>query len=151
MIRNKKEKKIKTTLYQYENQNLLGVTLQQIKKYKTSPNIKIQFQKRESGPSGGLMTTLDIYNKLTKKDLTNSLKIAGTGTIEEDGSIGEIGEIKYKLLGAEKQKADIFLAPTGENYETCKKVKKEKKLKIKIIEVKTIEDAITKLENLKEN
>ena len=30
-------------------------------------------------------------------------KIVGTGTIEEDGSVGEIGGVKYKLSGAVKK------------------------------------------------
>ena len=112
-------------------------------------NVKINFKKTESGPSGGLITTLDIYDKLTEDDLTNSLKIAGTGTINEDGTIGSIGEVKYKLLGAVSDDADVFLVPSGENYKTCMEVKKEKKLDIKILEIKNIEDAIEKLEKLK--
>lgn len=146
--RNNKEKLLKNKVYQEDNRKILGVGLEALNTFKTTPNIKIKFKKSESGPSGGLITTLDIYNKLTKKDLTKGLKIAGTGTIEEDGSIGTIGEVKYKLLGAVKDKADIFLVPSGENYQECVKVKKEKKLKIKLIEVKNIKEAIEKLKKI---
>lgn len=149
IIRDKKEKIVDTKIYKLEDKLILGVMLGEISEYKTNPLIKINFKNNESGPSGGLITTLSIYNQLTKKDITSSYKIAGTGTIEENHAIGEIGEIKYKLLGASREKADIFLTPSGDNYKTCVKVKKEKKLKIKIIEVKTIEDAIEKLNNLK--
>ena len=85
---------------------------------------------------------------VTKKDLTKKLNIAGTGTIEADGSIGEIGEVEYKLLGAVRGGADVFLVPAGDNYKTCKKVAKEDNLDIEIIPVKTIEEAIEKLEEL---
>ena len=97
------------------------------------------------------MTTLAIYDTLIPEDLTNGLKIAGTGTIEEDGSVGEIGGVKYKLAGAERDDADIFFAPTGENYEEAIKIKKDKNYKIKVIEVKTLNDAINYLKSLKNN
>ena len=126
----------------------MGVILQVVNKYETNPKVEMNFKRDESGPSAGLITTLAIYDKLTKSDLTKQLKIAGTGTIEIDGSIGEIGGVKYKLLGAEAGNADIFLVPSGNNYKECVKIKKEKKLKIKLIEVSTIDEAIEKLENL---
>ena len=147
--RNNKEITVKCPIYVNEGTKILGVALQTVTEYDTDPDIDIKFRGSESGPSGGLMTTLDIYNKLTKKDLTNNLDIAGTGTINTDGSIGQIGGVNYKLLGAVNGGADVFLVPDGKNYKTCAKLKKEKKLKIKLIKVKNIEDAINKLEKLK--
>lgn len=149
VMRKGKEKEISCKIYENNGKKILGVSLQVVHKYKTDPKVDIKFKKDESGPSGGLITTLDIYNKLTKKDLTSSLKIAGTGTIEEDGRIGTIGGVEYKLIGAEAGGADVFLVPSGENYEECKKVKKEKKLAIKLISVDTFADAVSKLEKLK--
>lgn len=147
--RKNKEKIIKSKLYKYEDRLILGVGLQFVRKYETDPEVKIKFKSSESGPSGGLITTLEIYNQLTKKDITKGLKIAGTGTIEEDGTIGEIGGVEHKILGAADDKADVFLVPSGDNYKDALKYKKEKNLKIKLIEVKTIEDALNKLEKLK--
>lgn len=147
ILRNKKEKILKCKVHKYKNERLIGIAIQEVNKYKTNPKVKIKFKDSEAGPSAGLITTLEIYNNLTKEDITHSLKIAGTGTIEEDGNVGEIGGVKYKLLGAEKAKADIFLAPAGNNYKTCIKLKKKRKLKIKIIEVKNIKQAIRKLKS----
>ena len=147
--RNNKEKEIETKVYKYKDRLILGVGLQFVKEYDTDPEVKIKFRRSESGPSGGLITALEIYNQLTKKDLTKGKKITGTGTIEEDGTIGQIGGVEHKLLGAYDDKSDIFLVPDGQNYKDALKYKKEKKLKIKIIKVKTFEDAINKLENLK--
>ena len=147
VLRNNKEKTFDAKLYRDNDQNKLGIAFTTINKYKTSKKIKLKFKDNESGPSGGLMTTLDIYNKLTKSDITNGLKIAGTGTIEIDGSIGEIGGVKYKVLGADKKKADVFLVPKA-NYKEAIKTVKKNKLKIKIISVSNIEDAINKLSNL---
>ncbi len=147
--RKNKEKELDVKVYEQEGRKLLGVSLQYASEYKTNPELEIKFKKSESGPSGGLITTLEIYNQLTKKDLTKGYTIAGTGTIEEDGSIGQIGGIEHKILGAVSAKADIFLCPPETNYEQAKKYIKEKNLKIKLIKVKTIQEAIEKLEELK--
>ncbi len=149
IIRNNKKQTLETSLYEEDDYRILGVGLQKLSKYKTIPEVTIQFKKSESGPSGGLITTLEIYNQLTKKDITKGYKIAGTGTIEEDGTIGQIGGVEHKILGASSAKADYFILPNGENYKDALKYCKEKKLKIKLIAVDSIEDAIEKLEALK--
>lgn len=149
IIRDKKEIEVKNKVYELENSKIIGVYLQYVKEYKTEPKVEIHFKNNESGPSAGLITTLEIYNQLTNKDLTKGYTIAGTGTIEVDGSIGEIGGIEHKILGAASAKADYFLSPSGNNYKQAKKYIEDKNLKIKLIEVKSIEDAIEKLEGLK--
>ena len=109
--------------------------------------IEINYKSRESGPSGGMMMALTTYTYLTGIDLTNGKKVVGTGTIDMDGNVGDIGGVKYKLIGAVKNKADIFLVPNGENYEEAIKIKQEKGYKIKIIGVSNIKEAINKLKN----
>lgn len=148
VIRKNKEIDIDTNVYTKDGKKIIGVYLQEVSEYETNPKVEVKFKSKESGPSAGLITTLSIYDKLTKGDLTKGLKIAGTGTIEVDGAIGEIGGVKYKLAGAVKNKADVFLVPNGDNYEECVKLKKNNKYKIKIIGVSTIEEAIEKLNNL---
>lgn len=147
--RKNKEEEIEVPIFESDGKKVIGVLLQYVKDYKTDPKVNIKFERDESGPSGGLITTLEIYNQLTKKDITKGKKIAGTGTIEEDGTIGEIGGIEHKILGAADAKADLFLVPSGQNYKDAVKYKKDKNLKIKLVEVKTIEDALEKLEDLK--
>lgn len=148
VIRKNKEIDIDTNVYTKDGKKIIGVYLQEVSEYETDPKVEVKFKSKESGPSAGLITTLSIYDKLTKVDLTKGLKIAGTGTIEVDGAIGEIGGVKYKLAGAVKNKADVFLVPNGDNYEESVKLKKNNKYKIKIIGVSTIEEAIEKLNNL---
>lgn len=143
--RKKKLKEIEVTLYEKDHTILSGIYISSVEEYKTDPKIKIKFKKSESGPSGGLIETLDIYNQLTKKDITKGRIIAGTGEIDDEGNILTIGGVEYKLLGAEKKKADVFLVPKGENYQTCLKMKKKKKLKIKVIGVSTFKEALEKL------
>lgn len=64
------------------------------------------------GPSAGTMFTLAVYDVLTPGDLTAGKKVAGTGTMEPDESVGPIGGIRQKLHGARDGGADYFLAPT---------------------------------------
>lgn len=147
--RNNKEKEIDAKIYEDEEGNLLvGIFFTTLKEYKTNPVANIKFNKDESGPSGGLMTTLSIYNQLVKEDITKGLKIAGTGTIDENGTIGEIGGIEYKVLGAAKGKADIFIAPSGDNYKDAKKIIKKERLKIKLIEGKNFDQVIKELKKI---
>ena len=68
------------------------------------------------GPSAGLMMALNVYNNLIPKDITNSLVIAGTGTIEIDGSVGPVGGIKQKVIAAKRAGAELILVPTA-NFE----------------------------------
>lgn len=147
--RSGKEQLLKTKLFKRDNQILIGVYLTKIDDFKTTPKVNIKFKKSESGPSAGLMTSLAIYNQLVKEDITKGHTIAGTGTIDQDGNVGEIGGVEYKLLGAVDGKADVFLVPKGDNYKDVMKIVKKQKLKIKVIEVSTFEETIKKLEELK--
>jgi PDZ domain-containing protein len=63
------------------------------------------------GPSAGLMFSLAIYDALTPGELTGGKNIAGTGTMDDKGTVGPIGGIRQKLIGARRAGADYFLAP----------------------------------------
>jgi len=63
------------------------------------------------GPSGGLMLSLGIVDKLTPGELNGGHKVAGTGTIDPDGKVGAIGGIGQKMAGARNSGAEFFLAP----------------------------------------
>ena len=131
-------------VYEIDNSLKVGISIINDYDYEVEPQIEIKTEKSESGSSGGLMTSLSIYNALTKDDITKGRNIVGTGTIDVSGNVGEIAGVKYKLLGAEKVKADIFLCPKN-NYEEALKVKEENNLNIKLIKVDTLKEAIEKL------
>lgn len=63
------------------------------------------------GPSGGLLQTLAVYNMLVEEDITKGLKIAGTGTINYDGSVGYIGGVEQKITTAYLNRVDVFFIP----------------------------------------
>ena len=136
----------KATLQKTSNRNVIGVILTETKDVKTSREVDINFKKSESGPSGGFMMALSIYNYLTEYDLTNGLKIVGTGTIDENGNVGSIGGVTYKIKAAVKEKASIFFVP-ADNYEEAKETVDNNKYNIKLVKVNNISEAIEYLKN----
>ncbi|MCX4365133.1 MAG: PDZ domain-containing protein [Bacilli bacterium] len=142
--RQKKNIDVSSILIDIDGESKMGVALSVINEYKNTPNVKYTAKNSESGSSGGLMMTLTLYDYLTKEDIHKNRKIAGTGTISIDGTVGEIAGVKYKLAGAVKKKADIFLVPS-ENYEEALELQKKYDYKIKIIEAKTFDQVLEEL------
>ncbi len=66
------------------------------------------------GPSAGMMFALAVYDKITPGSLTGGQRIAGTGTVGIDGSVGRIGGIDHKMVGARDAGISWFLAPAGD-------------------------------------
>jgi len=101
-----------------------------------------------SGPSGGLMQSLYIYNQLTDFDYTNGLKIGGTGTISIDGNVGAIGGIEQKIYTSDMNNIDIFFAPfAGGNYDDAMEAYKNINSDMIIVGVDTFSDAVDYLLN----
>jgi len=105
--------------------------------------VKIVAQKIVGGPSAGLMFTLTVYNMLTPQDLTGGRKIAGTGTINLDGTVGPIGGVEQKVAAAEAVGATYFLSPP-DNYAAALSAARH----IKVVKVATVEQAIAFLRSL---
>ena len=63
------------------------------------------------GPSAGLMFALAVVDKLTPGELTGGRFVAGTGTITQDGVVGPIGGIPFKMRAARDAGATEFLVP----------------------------------------
>ena len=90
------------------------------------------------GPSAGMMFTLEIMNQLTEEDITDGERIAGTGTIARDGSVGGIGGVQQKVHGAIDAGAAVVLVPAS-NYEDALEAAGDK---IVVVRVETIDDAL---------
>lgn len=146
VLNDDKEYTRKAEVVNVDDTKIVGIAVYEMMELETDPKIEIINEESESGPSGGLMTALAIYDSLIDEDLTNGNTIVGTGTIDANGNVGSIGGVKYKLLGAVKNKAKIFIVPNGENYDEAIKLKKENNYDIEIIGVSTFDDA---LENIK--
>lgn len=143
--RDNKEVKCTAKIYEEDDKKYIGIGALTLFDIESDMDVDITSRASESGPSGGLMMTLMVYNAITGQDLTHGKKVVGTGTINLDGTVGEIGGVKYKLMGVVKNKADVFLVPEG-NYEEAIKIKEEKGYDIEIVSVGTLEDAINYLE-----
>ncbi len=146
VIRNKKAIETTSKLIDIDGEAKIGVSLSEINDYENTPDVKYISKSSESGSSGGLMMTLSIYDYLSHDSVHKNRKIAGTGTISIDGIVGEIAGVKYKLAGAVKKKADIFLVPS-DNYEEAIELQKKYNYDIKIIEAKTFDQVLEELKN----
>lgn len=142
--RKNKEKDCYAYVVREKDRNVIGISIANIKEVTTTPKVEYVFEDNESGSSRGLMCAIDIYNKLTKYDITNGEIIAGTGTIDQDGKVSAIDGVKYKLRGAVKKKANVFIVPT-DNYEEALLEKEKNNYDIEIIEANTLHDVIEKL------
>jgi Lon-like protease len=69
---------------------------------------------RVGGPSAGLAFTLAVLDVLTEGDLTGGAIVAVTGTINEDGTVGEVGGVVQKAAAAADAGAELMLVPPGE-------------------------------------
>jgi PDZ domain-containing protein len=90
------------------------------------------------GPSAGLMFAVTLYDLLTPGDLAAGRTIAGTGTIQADGSVGPIGGIEEKVVAARRAEADVLFVPAG-NIADARRTDAEG---VALVEVETFEDAI---------
>ena len=93
------------------------------------------------GPSAGLAFTLELLRQLGH-DPTNGYKVAATGTINLDGSVGPIGGIVQKTWGVREAGAQVFLVPAGSN---AKAAEKNAGPDLKIIPVTSFKQALTAL------
>lgn len=139
----------------------IGITYSESKSIKTDPKVTVKTEDI-GGPSAGLMFTLELLNQLIDEDITKGYDIAGTGEMLEDGTVGRIGGIEKKIVSADKQGVAIFFAPDDEiteamleynpniesNYETARKTAEKIKSDLKVVPVKTVDDALNYLEKL---
>jgi PDZ domain-containing protein len=72
------------------------------------------------GPSAGLAFALEVMEKLGR-NVVHGHKIAATGEIFPDGSVGPIGGIRQKVIGAREAGVDAFLVPAGDNAVEARK------------------------------
>lgn len=93
------------------------------------------------GPSAGMMFALGIYDKLTPGPLNGGQAVAGTGTIDAEGTVGAIGGIRQKLYGAQRAGATWFLAPAA----NCAQVVGHVPDGLRVVSVSTLQDSIDAL------
>lgn len=160
-----KEQEAKGQLIELSTNQKAGIGISLVDHTEISSEEKIEFHVENiGGPSAGLMFTLQIYEQLTQENLRQNRKIAGTGTIDANGVVGRIGGIDKKVASASAAGMAIFFAPDDEitdemkkqfpgilsNYEEAKLALEKLDTKMKLVPVKTVQDALDYLKETKE-
>ncbi|WP_249306010.1 SepM family pheromone-processing serine protease [Lederbergia citrea] len=130
----------------------IGIVPEDQFKLETTRNVKINAADI-GGPSAGLMFSLEIYNQSTPGDITKGYEIAGTGTINMDGNVGQIGGIREKIAAVNKAGVDIFfcpadVTPADTNEKDVMDEAQKEGYNVTIVPVKTLQEAIDYLEKL---
>jgi Lon-like protease len=96
------------------------------------------------GPSAGLAFALQVMQALGK-NVDRGYKVAATGEMNLDGTVGAIGGIEQKTFGARAAGADVFLVPVaGDNAADAKRYAHG----LRIIPVKSFPQALRALATL---
>ncbi|GAA1394682.1 PDZ domain-containing protein [Luteococcus peritonei] len=114
--------------------------------YLYSPRVTYGIDPQVVGPSAGLVFSLAIYDRITEAQLVAGRKVAGTGTISADGTVGGIGGIQEKIAGAEDAGSQIFLVPAP-NCIDIEGVSTD----MTLVKVTTLADAVSSLKALRED
>ncbi|GAB7004126.1 PDZ domain-containing protein [Nocardioides sp. AN3] len=110
-------------------------------------DVSVNIDPSIGGPSAGLMFSLGIYDTLTPGSLTGGQKVAGTGEIEPDGSVGPIGGIQQKIAASDRDGARLFLVPK----DNCDEALGAAKGDVRLVKVTTMHDAVTSVESWVKN
>jgi Lon-like protease len=97
------------------------------------------------GPSAGLAFTLAILDELTPGELTGGVKVAATGEIGLNGTVGPIGGLRQKTVAVQRAGAKVFLVPMSEMKEAEDQAKGSS---LKVVGVETLDDALKALADL---
>ena len=93
------------------------------------------------GPSAGLMLALTTADLLLEEDLAAGRVIAGTGTIDADGSVGRVSGVPEKTTAALEAGADMLLVPVEQVAEAAAAAEAG----VEVVGVRTFQDALTAL------
>jgi len=107
-------------------------------------SVKIQLDD-VGGPSAGMMFALGIIERLTPDAVDGGKIVAGTGTIDDDGTVGKIGGIQMKIRGAKRSGATVFLVPA----DNCREAVQGAPKGITLVRVDKLSTALTALEALR--
>ena len=122
-----------------------------VEMYEPNKAMKIDFHtgSRIGGSSAGMMFALAIYDRLTPGALTGGKHIAGTGTIKVDGTVGPIGGIRQKTIGAASGGATVFLVPAKNCADAMLDADRRGRVHgMQVVRVRKLNEAIVALEAL---
>lgn len=144
ITRNGKTQHVQVATKEYRGHPILGIQPGDMQQFKFPFTVNISVGD-VGGPSAGMMFALGIIDKLTGDNLAGGKFIAGTGEISVDGTVGAIGGIQQKMVGARNAGATIFLAPASNCADTRGAVPRG----MQVVKVSTLQQAITYLDDIK--
>jgi PDZ domain-containing protein len=100
------------------------------------------------GPSAGLAFTLALLDEMTPGDLFGGLKVAATGTMNEDETIGAIGALPQKAVAVKAAGANLFIVPKSQTPEELATARGALGSSVKLAPVENLEEALALLESL---
>lgn len=95
-----------------------------------------------SGPSAGLAWTLAIIDRLTPGSLTDGRRIAVTGEIREDGTVGPVGGVTQKVAAVRRAGIDVFIYPAETSQEEQEEMRRIAGDAVTLWPVDDIDDAV---------
>ena len=96
------------------------------------------------GPSAGLAFTLAVLDVLTPGELTGGHRVAVTGTMNLDGTVGPIGGGAQKAITVRDSEYEVFLVPEPEVDEVREAIGDD----VEVIGVSSLDDALQALDSL---
>lgn len=96
------------------------------------------------GPSAGLAFTLAVLDVLTPGELTGGHRVAVTGTMELDGTVGPVGGGAQKAISVRDAGYEVFLVPPDELDEVREAIGDD----VEVIAVGSLDEALEALGSL---
>ena len=96
------------------------------------------------GPSAGLAFALDVVEEVGRKDIARGNVVAVTGEIFLDGTVGSVGGVEQKTIGARRAGATIFIVPAGDNAREARRFAEG----MRIVPVESFQQALSALATL---
>jgi PDZ domain-containing protein len=103
---------------------------------------------RIGGPSAGLAFTLALLDELTPGDLFGGVKVAATGTMNEDETVGAIGALPQKAVAVKAAGAKLFIVPKSQSPEELAAARAVLGSAVKLVTVENLDEALALLESL---
>lgn len=103
---------------------------------------------RIGGPSAGLAFTLTLIDEFSPGELTGGQRIAVTGTVDLDGSVGAVGGLRQKAAAVAQAGMEVLLVPRAQSAEDIAAARAAGGPSLQIIEVGSLREALEILEAL---
>lgn len=137
--------KVQVTLGSSEEQPgrpILGVSVDPDDPTIDSP-VRVDIESGEvTGPSAGLAWALAVVDRLTPGSLTGDGKVAVTGEILTDGSVGPIGGVVQKVAAVKRAGVTRFLYPAATPEEEQVQMRRLAGDELELIPVDTLAEAV---------